>query len=386
MLELAIPRLRWRAAALLGALALALAACGGGEPQPTSFAGITLIGDRAYLASNLFVHKLDARSGSELWRFPAQQDGNNPVGPFAGRPVKLRDAIIVGGTLQFAGAPDNRLYAIRDADGVELWRFVPSPTAKEFADGVATDGKLIFAPNGDHTLYAIDPSQVENGAPRVVWTFKTGNRLWSVPEVAEGKVFLPSLDHSLYALDAASGQLLWKFTAGASIASTPTFYEGVLYVGSFDQTFYAINASDGSVRWKAAVDAWIWCQALVDGERVIVGDVKGKLYAFDRATGQRLWTAQTGGPIRAQPVAVGDSLYVVSFDSYLYRLPRNPTPREDGSVPLERVLENGLGRRLLSTPVVYEDLLLVPLFDGDIKLVAVNLTNAQKQYEVRVVP
>ncbi|MCX7938708.1 MAG: hypothetical protein N2545_04635, partial [Thermoflexales bacterium] len=72
MLELAIPRLRWRAAALLGALALALAACGG-EPQPTSFAGITLIGDRAYLASNLFVHKLDARSGSELWRFPAQQ-------------------------------------------------------------------------------------------------------------------------------------------------------------------------------------------------------------------------------------------------------------------------------------------------------------------------
>ncbi|MDW8292917.1 MAG: PQQ-binding-like beta-propeller repeat protein [Anaerolineae bacterium] len=385
MSELAIPRLRWRAAALLGALALALAACGG-EPQPTSFAGITLIGDRAYLASNLFVHKLDARSGSELWRFPAQQDGNNPVGPFAGRPVKLRDAIIVGGTLQFAGAPDNRLYAIRDADGVELWRFVPSPTAKEFADGVATDGKLIFAPNGDHTLYAIDPSQVENGAPRVVWTFKTGNRLWSVPEVAEGKVFLPSLDHSLYALDAASGQLLWKFTAGASIASTPTFYEGVLYVGSFDQTFYAINASDGSVRWKAAVDAWIWCQALVDGERVIVGDVKGKLYAFDRATGQRLWTAQTGGPIRAQPVAVGDSLYVVSFDSYLYRLPRNPTPREDGSVPLERVLENGLGRRLLSTPVVYEDLLLVPLFDGDIKLVAVNLTNAQKQYEVRVVP
>lgn len=369
-------------------LALVLLSACGGEPQPTSFAGVTVVGGSAYLASNLYVHKFDARTGKEFWRFPGTQDGQNPVGPFAGQPLKFGDQIIVGGTLRFGDVPDRRLYALSDVDGSEVWRFLGDDTTREYADGVVTDGRLIFAPNGNGTLYALDPTQLQDGQPRIVWAFKTGDRLWSRPAVADGRVYIPSLDHTLYAVDAADGKEIWRFTAGASIASTPTLSDGRLYFGSFDQSFYALNAADGTLLWKAPVEGWIWCQALVDRDLVLVGDVKGKVYAFDAASGKRLWTAQTGGPVRAQPVAVDDYFYIVSFDSYLYRLPRRPTLDANGATSVQpvRVLENGLGRRLLSTPQVFESLLLVPLFDGDIKLVAVDLATDRKAYEFRVAP
>jgi outer membrane protein assembly factor BamB len=364
---------------LVAAGALLLSACAGGEPAPSSFPGLTIVSNDGYLASNLHVHRFAAATGQEAWRFPITQDNNNPRGPFAGQPVKLDNLIIVGGTIGATGHPDNHLYALSELDGSEAWRF--SGGQREYADGVATDGKLIFAPNGDHTLYTLDPTQMNGAEPKVVWTFTTANKLWAKPAIADGKVYLPSLDHNLYALDAATGKELWRFTANASIASTPALKDGVLYFGSFDQNFYAINAADGKLIWKTPVDGWVWCDALVDGNEIFFGDAKGKLYALDANKGQRLWTSQVGGPIRAQPVVEGNKIYVVSYDSYVYSYERQPQVDSNGNVNGTRVLENGLGRRLLSTPAVHDGLLLVPLFDGEIKLIALNLENNQKQYE-----
>ncbi len=370
---------RLRVSVLVLAGAALLVACGGGEPIPTSFPGLTVIGREGYLVSNLHVYKFDAREGREIWRFPSAKGNDQPRGPFAGQPVVIGDLVIVGGSITLNGAPDPHLYAISASDGSERWRFLPSPGAKEFADGVATDGKLIFAPNGDHTLYAIDPT-AEDGQPRIIWTFTAQNKLWAKPVVADGRVYLPSLDHFLYALDAATGREVWRFNAGASIASTPTLADGVLYFGSFAQKLFAVRAEDGSAIWESPMDAWIWCQPLVRDEEVIVGDVKGKLYALDRRSGTRRWTAQVGGPIRAQPVAVADKLYVVSFDTYLYEIDLAVAANE-GRKPVRRVLENGLNRRLLSDPMLVEDALLVPLFDGDVKLIAVDLRSGQKRFE-----
>ena len=50
------------------------------------------------------------------------------------------------------------------------------------------------------------------------------------------------------------------------------------------------------------------------------------------------------------------------------------------------MLENGLGRRLLSTPVYANGVLLVPLFDGDVKVTAVDLETRQKKFEFPLRP
>lgn len=145
---------------------------------------------------------------------------------------------------------------------------------------------------------------------------------------------------------------------------------------------YAVNADTGAQVWRSErLSGWVWCDPLIADGSMLVGDVKGGFYALDARDGRVQWRSQVGGAIRAQPVVVGDSIYVVASDTYLYRLDRRPTPDANGYVSPARVLENGLVRRLFSTPVYVGDALLVPLFDGDVKLIAVNLETRQKKFE-----
>jgi len=367
------------------AAALLLAACSGGEAPPSSFPGLTLDGDSAYLASNQHVHKFDPATGRELWRYPAvgQTFANNDMhGPFAGEPLRFKNWVLTAGTVGATGIPDAHVYALDDATGALAWRWsVPGITEqerREFADGVVTDGSLIFAPNGNGTLYALDPSTLENGAPKLAWQFKTENKLWSRPLVAEGKVFQASLDHTLYALDAATGKELWRFRADASVASTPAIYDGVLYFGAFDGNFYAVDAASGAQRWKSPVDAWVWTRALATEDAVYFGDTKGRFYALNRADGSRRYTSELGGSIHAQPVLLNQSIYVMSTDTFVYVLPLNGS----AAMPAQRLSDAGYLRRLTTAPAVYDGRLLLPLFDGDVKLTAIRLEDRAKAYDV----
>src|SRR5262245_49938055 len=176
-----------RVSLLVATSALVLSACGG-ELPPSSFPGLTVEGNSAYLASNHLVYKFDPANGAEAWHFPVTQDSNAPRGPFAGPPLKFGNLIIVGGTIGQNGQVDHHLYALSEDTGAEVWRF--SGATGEYVDGVVTDGKLIFAPNGDAVLYALDPSRMNGAEPTVAWTFnQSQDKLWTRPLVAEGKVY-----------------------------------------------------------------------------------------------------------------------------------------------------------------------------------------------------
>ncbi|MBD3268083.1 PQQ-binding-like beta-propeller repeat protein, partial [bacterium] len=65
----------------------------------------------------------------------------------------------------------------------------------------------------------------ENVAP--AWD-KPFNTKLSQAVAADGKVFVSAVDqHTLYALDAASGKEVWRFVAGGRVDSPPTLYKGM---------------------------------------------------------------------------------------------------------------------------------------------------------------
>jgi eukaryotic-like serine/threonine-protein kinase len=369
---------------------LVLSACGGGEVPPSAFPGIAVDGKSAYLASNTHVYKFDAQNGAESWRYPATVDTANPRGPFSGVPLKFGDLIIVGGSTGANGAYDRHLYAISDETGQEAWRFTPGDAALEFVDGAVTDGKLLYAPNGDGNLYAIDPAQTENNQPKMLWKFSTGNRLWSRPLLADGKLYQGSYDHKLYAIDAASGKELWRFEgATAPIAVQPTLKDGVLYFGAFDSVFYAINAADGKLKWKTVVDGWVWSEATLSADSIYFGDVHGKLYALDLAGGQRKWTFETRDTIKAQPLLVTGTLVVVSVDTNVYGFDLADIRADSaGKVDYNNTQwrNDTLTRRMLSQPAVVGNLLLIPLFDGDIKVWALDLNTGARKFQYPLAP
>ncbi len=69
--------------------------------------------------------------------------------------------------------------------------------------------------------------------------------------IAAGKVFVSQVDqHTLHALDHATGKPLWHFIAGARIDSPPTYWKGRVLFGGKDGWVYCLRASDGALVWR----------------------------------------------------------------------------------------------------------------------------------------
>ena len=82
------------------------------------------------------------------------------------------------------------------------------------------------------------------------WQADIGGRLSAVT-IAGGKCFVASIDeHTLYALDATTGQEIWTLTTGSRIDSPPTILGGCAVFGCADGYVYCVRASDGALAWR----------------------------------------------------------------------------------------------------------------------------------------
>lgn len=82
------------------------------------------------------------------------------------------------------------------------------------------------------------------------WQEELGGKLTS-PVAADNRVYLASMDtHTLYALDAATGEPLWQSTFDGRIDSPPTVFEGLVLCGCRDGSVHALRATDGMRVWR----------------------------------------------------------------------------------------------------------------------------------------
>lgn len=116
--------------------------------------------------------------------------------------------------------------------------------------------------SGGYGYYpANDPGEIQNGFSSVskgssvqqtvtpLWTFQTGNNVFSSPEIVNDVVYIGSDDGNVYAINLTTGQKKWNFNANGPIWASPTVSGGIVYVGSTENNFYAINAVNGTVQW-----------------------------------------------------------------------------------------------------------------------------------------
>ena len=55
-------------------------------------------------------------------------------------------------------------------------------------------------------------------------------------------VYAGLADNKVYALNAATGRELWRFDAGDAMEASPTVADGRLYVSTLDQVLYSLNS------------------------------------------------------------------------------------------------------------------------------------------------
>lgn len=107
----------------------------------------------------------------------------------------------------------------------------------------------------------------------------------SQPVVAGDKLLLSAVDaHTIYALDAASGDQLWYFIAEGRVDSPPTLYRGLAVFGCADGCVYALDTADGQLAWKfqaAPSDRQLMAYGQLESVWPLPGSVliqNGKLY------------------------------------------------------------------------------------------------------------
>ena len=178
---------------------------------------------------------------------------------------------------------------------------------------------LFFGSSADGKVYALD---VATGAER--WTFFTGGPVRFAPAVWRGRVFVVSDDGFLYCIGAEDGKLILKLRGGPAHSMVlgngrmisrwparggPAVADGVVYFGSGiwpseGVYIYAVDAATGNVLWcndtacsrymlqphHAGAKSGVSAQGyfVVAGDRLLVPTGRAVPAAFGRADGELL--------------------------------------------------------------------------------------------------
>ncbi|MFJ6280291.1 outer membrane protein assembly factor BamB family protein [Arthrobacter subterraneus] len=218
------------------------------------------------------------------------------------------DGVVYAGTRDENGDGNSEVHAVDQITGKQLWSYdVPSSVHGSIA---VSDG-LVFVPTLRGTLFAVDAATGElkwqhdpEPAPE---GFNQRTYGYYGVTVADGKVLYPyQTRHGeasrglLIALDVTTGERIWASAmSGATMSDgTPAVSDGRVYVGN--QTadrIMAYNLETGALEWTGNAQLGGWqdgIPAAADG-KVFIGSNNG-IIARDGATGKTLWTYRSSHP------------------------------------------------------------------------------------------
>ena len=182
--------------------------------------------------------------------------------------------------------------------GTVKWVF---PTGGAVHSSPAVVDGTVYVGSRDGRLYALDAA---TGAKR--WEYHTGSWVESSPAVVDGSVYFGSQDGMLRALDAATGALRWEFDAEFGVNSSPAVAGGLVYVGA-DHSLFAVDAASGERRWGLEL-GWLVGSPVVANGIVYVGSVQ----AFDARRGWRRLRFLTYRRVASSVAVAGATVYAVN--------------------------------------------------------------------------
>jgi outer membrane protein assembly factor BamB len=264
--------------------------------------GPVVAGQVVYLAVDGVLYALDRDNGRQLWTFSA----------FTGS-----QWLAVGGdTVYLANGSDSAggLYAVRS--GRMIWHL---PSYGGLAASPVADGDLVYVVTNSGGTYAL---RAADG--REVWNFRPGTVTAGGPDyaaatgavpgplLAGGRVYVGDGQGAVHALRAADGREIWHSPVPGQGFDLAIGRETV-YLGSEDGVIRALRASDGGQIWHFATGG-SYASVTGAGSTVYVGG--NNLYALRAADGRQQWSF----PIRAMSLTTAPGAVYVSTGSSLYAM------------------------------------------------------------------
>lgn len=329
---------------------------GVGEVSPTVVGGTVYVGN-----NDGELYAFDAESGNREWR--------TEVGPHvrSAAAVGTDHVYVVVEGEEFGG---DEVVAVERSSGEVDWRYTPdhpdTPAAWLRGQPVVANGHVYVAgnvggPNLDPTgvVTALDPASGETDWRREL-TDDFEQDIATTPAVANGQVYVfnhpyaeEGRNGTLYALDAASGDVTWN-TSVAPLGWTVLATDDRVYVAGRDT--YAVDATSGTVLRSYGTDSPLFTPpAVANGTLYYPAGVDyaadrpdpTAVAAMDTATGEEVWRTQVGW-VETPPAVSSELVVVGTIDGELYALDRS-----DGSVVWQYTVDERLG--VDSAPAIVGD-------------------------------
>lgn len=293
------------------------------------------------------VYAYDAFTGRQQWQFTTG-DGVLATPCYAE---------VAGKPMLFVASSDRTIYALDPATGEELysapgksWRYEIYPWSDTVAPAVVGD-PMVVAIDGravlfvavwindqrsegnvqESFLYAIDAASAE-----LLWKAEIGKGTSAAPALGmvkdEPALFVTNDAGVVYAFSARDGRSVWDgpFISQYDIRSGVSYGEiagrRLLFFGSRLYSAFCIDADTGRLVWDIYLGTWMDSTPAIyyGGERpvVVFGDYQQKLHAVDALTGERLWRYRSYGYFSASPVLIDldgePAAAVACLDNHLY--------------------------------------------------------------------
>jgi len=242
------------------------------------------------------------------------------------------------------GNDEGIMYSVKIADKSIDWEFHSHSPIRSKA--LISNGKVWFSSDNGY-LHALDYKTGEskwkiyigNNVSRRINPAKEGSSydyLCSSPVASGGKIYVGSMDSSIYAIDAKNGSIIWQYKTEGMIRSTPVVENGSVYIGSWDHNLYALNSKDGSLLWKYDAGLSIQSSPVIVENKIIFGSRAAFIFALDKDSGEEIWkTRYWGSWVESTPVLYNGIIYIGSSD---YRKLHALDPK-DGKVIWDTRLE-----------------------------------------------
>ena len=179
-------------------------------------------------------------------------------------------------------------------------------------------GDYIFVGSVDRTLYALRAS-----TGQVLWRYRAPGMFKSSLCVFENRLYIGNVDDFVRCIDAATGTELCRHNTTNDCDSSPCIVEGRLYIAGEAGYAWCLDARTGAPLWHTFVGGvgpgtlpgsnGSETSPAVDGGEFFTGTYDGFLYCLDSATGRQRWRFATDDDTDVSPVLSAELVYIFCF-------------------------------------------------------------------------
>jgi outer membrane protein assembly factor BamB len=257
------------------------------------------------------------------------------IGKGSDSDYKLLARPVIGGGQVFTMDSHGMVSAFNAETGEKNWAFETTPSGRDedaIGGGVGLNDDTLYATTGFGEVLALS---AKDGSVR--WRHLLFNPLRAAPTIADGHVYVVSIDNELSALDAGTGELLWHQNGIAESAtlmgaSNPAVVGDSVVVAYSSGEIFNLRMQNGRVSWNYTLATPTQVGALpaiadirglpvMDRGRILAISHSGRIASIDQRSGDRNWEADIGGI--NTPLVSGDAVFILSNNDQLVALARD---------------------------------------------------------------